>query len=75
MFKLEGHGIVFENGVCVGEALVDVDGYYKFWPVLKSGYWEEGTLRALADFLAKLNAPWHAQVTQELGGTDAAQAG
>lgn len=52
----------YENGVKLGEMLVDVDGYYKWFPERRDGYsqgyWEARVLSAIAETLDKLNAPW-----------------
>jgi hypothetical protein len=46
------------NGVHLGEFIIDVDGYYKFWPRLSGGYWEGYVLRAIADKEEELNKEW-----------------
>jgi hypothetical protein len=54
--------VKFENGVKLGEMLVNDDGYYVYFPELNEGYWDAGMMRAIADTLDKLNAPWDARV-------------
>lgn len=46
-----------------GEIAQAEDGYYKYWPKLDPGYWDEDVLFLIAHKLKELNASWHAQVT------------
>lgn len=57
----------YDNGVYVGEVLVDNDGFYKWFPKLAEGYLDEGFLFDMAMFLQELNAPWAAEVDSLLG--------
>ena len=66
LFKLEGDKLYFENGVFLGEVLCDVDGFYKWWPVQRNGYLDEGFLLALGNFLQELNKKWSDQIAIEL---------
>lgn len=58
--------LFFENGIKLGEILCDVDGYYKFFPEVKSGYWDTYVLREIADHVDKLNEEWNKKVEEEL---------
>jgi hypothetical protein len=58
MICLEGRELFHENGVKLGKVLPDVDGYYKFWPELRGGYWDESILGQIANLLTKMNGPW-----------------
>lgn len=69
--KLEGTNLYWENGVFMGEVLRDIDGYYKWWPVSRGGYLDEGALRLIANFLRDLNKEWNVQVVQKLGDSNA----
>jgi len=62
-----GYNLTFHNGVHMGELLMDVDGFYKYWPVQRAGYWDAPPLRAIADLLDHLNAEWDAKMQLDLG--------
>jgi hypothetical protein len=62
-----GYSITFHNGVNMGTLEIDVDGYYKYWPVQRIGYWDAPSMRALADLLDHVNAEWDAQVQKDCG--------
>jgi len=61
-FRLDGTELFFENGVHLGQILMDSDGYYKWWPNLRGGYLDEGFLKAIGAFLEGMNAPYEAEV-------------
>jgi len=47
----------------IGEFIPEVDGLYVFYPTPKAaGFYSEELLRALADKLKELNAPWQKQM-------------
>ena len=50
--------IFWTNGVLMGEAIQDVDGYFKFFPEHRGGYWDEDTLQYVLNKLKELNKPW-----------------
>ena len=50
--------IVWTNGVKMGEAIQAEDGFFKFFPESRGGYWDEGTLQYVIDKLKELNKPW-----------------
>jgi hypothetical protein len=54
----ESYKVYYENGAYLGDFEKDMDGYYKFWPELKGGFWDEHILRLLADKLTELNKDW-----------------
>lgn len=50
--------IFWTNGVKMGEAIMDVDGFYKFFPEDQGGYWDEASLYYVYDKLKTLNKAW-----------------
>ena len=56
-----GYNVFYHNGVSMGTLEVDVDGYYKYWPVQRAGYWESSSMRAIADLLDHVNKLWDEQ--------------
>lgn len=68
MITLEENGKAYwENGVWIGDILMDVDGYYKWWPNNTGGYLDELFLFTMANFLSALNKPWDEQIKRDLG--------
>lgn len=71
LLKLEkcdgGYEVYFENNVKLGHFLMDVDGYYYWWPMedMGKGMWAPYVLRALADKLDDLNYPWDDQIMND----------
>lgn len=63
----QGYRVMFHNGVDMGTLEMDVDGYYKYWPVQRAGYWDAPPLRAIAELLDHVNAEWDAQVQKDCG--------
>lgn len=59
-------GITHCGDVCIGDILMDVDGYYKWWPKDTRGYLNEEFLFHIARYLHALNAEWDAQVQKDL---------
>ena len=55
---IEEYEVKHENGVFVGDFVLDVDGYYKYWPADRSGYYIEGDLFLLFTMLKRLNSKW-----------------
>ena len=60
-----GYAVTYYNGVNMGTLEMDVDGYYKYWPVQRAGYWEAPPIRAIADLLDHVNAEWDAKVRND----------
>ena len=54
--------VTFYNGLDMGTLEKDVDGYYKYWPTKREGFWEASLMRAVADLLDHVNAEWDVQV-------------
>lgn len=48
----------WENGVYMGDILMDVDGYYKWWPERNGGYLDEWILYSMFHTLKELNREW-----------------
>lgn len=55
-----GSYYVYTNtGVDIGVFVMDVDGYYYYWPNRqKDGAWSPWMLRDVADKLDEVNKPW-----------------
>jgi len=49
----------------VGSLVMDVDGYFYFWPVDNNGAWSSYHLREVANKLDEINKEWHQQVEKE----------
>ena len=66
--KIDAHkyNIVTSNGKLIGELLMDVDGYFYFWPEDNNRAWASHHLRELANKLDELNKQWNTQVEKEL---------
>lgn len=61
------------NGVFIGNFLIEVDGYYNWWPVKeRDGYVPAHMLRALADALDEINKEWDETIQTELEKLNAA---
>jgi hypothetical protein len=41
----------------IGDAILDVDGFYYFYPLLQGGLWSEYSLTLILDKLKELNKP------------------
>ena len=50
----------------IGDAVVNDDGYYVFFPIQNGGYWSADVLRHVADTLDELNRGWDAQVKRDM---------
>jgi hypothetical protein len=50
----------------MGDIDMDIDGYYKYWPVQKAGYWDAPPLRQVADILDNLNREWDEELLATL---------
>jgi len=66
--KIDAHkyNIVTHNGKLIGELLMDVDGYFYFWPEDNNGAWSSSHLRELTNKLDELNKEWDKQVEKGL---------
>ena len=49
------------NDHLVGELIMDVDGYYYFWPS-NDGCWPSHIMRSIANKLDEINKPWNDQI-------------
>jgi hypothetical protein len=67
---LEDTRLYSGDGVYLGEVFALEDGFKYFWPEAKSshGAWSAHILRAIADLLDEMNAPWIAELTEALSG-------
>jgi len=67
MIRLEGTKVYYENGVYIGDIFAKEDGFYDFWPALdKAGYWSSYLLKALAEQLEAMNAPYQKEIDDYL---------
>jgi hypothetical protein len=66
LVKLNGHTYkiyVISNGKYIGNAIMDIDGYYYYWPSDKlTGSWSSYILREIADTLDELNKEYEKSV-------------
>lgn len=63
------HLIWASNGVYIGDAYQEIDGFWVYAPDFsKGGYWDELMLRGLADWLHEKNQPWEDEVSRAFGG-------
>ena len=56
------YDVIFYTGTFLGTFQKDMDGYFKYWPPLRNGYWSAHVLRAIADKLDELNKEWDDEV-------------
>lgn len=59
-----GFELYYSNGVPMGEVLMDVDGYYKYWPITTGGYWDEGSLTYVLEYLKEKNKEWDERINE-----------
>lgn len=54
------------NEVYLGDIEIGSDGFYYFWLAserrAQGGYWDQVLMRAVADTLEELNAPWQSEI-------------
>jgi len=51
--------IVWDNKVCIGQAVCEESGFWVFYPNDKPGYYEAHTLVQISALLDRLNAPYN----------------
>jgi len=77
LIKLEktasGWAVYYHNGVMVGDIQMDVDGYYYYWPIMKPGFWASHFMRAVADKLDELNAPYDKELEEYFSKQESAK--
>jgi hypothetical protein len=54
--------IVWDNKVCIGQAVCEESGFWVFYPNDKPGYYESHTLVHIAALLDRLNAPYNEEL-------------
>jgi hypothetical protein len=64
--KQGGYNVTYCNGVAIGTFEYGDDGYLYYWPSSKEGCWASHPMRAIADLLDHLNAPWDEQIRRDL---------
>lgn len=58
---------IYPNSVKLGEMMMEVDGYYYFWPDLsRGGFWPSHILHDIARKLDALNEAWDQRLNEEL---------
>lgn len=55
----------WENGVYVGDILMDVDGFYKWGPKENGGYLDEWFLYCMFTKLKEMNKKWQEQLDND----------
>jgi len=50
----------------VGSLVMDVDGYFYFWPVDNNGAWSSYHLKEVANKLDEINKQWNEQLEKDL---------
>ena len=66
----EENKVLYTNGKEMGEFVMDVDGYWKFFPDQGGGYWVGWVLREIADIEDELNSEWDKQIREYFDKTD-----
>lgn len=69
--KNKGHYSVHfnENPIPVGDILMDVDGFYKFWSnTERNGYWDEFILFELGNLLKEYNKQYEKEIEEYFNG-------
>ena len=56
------YNLFYCNGVQVGEILMKEDGFFDWWPEQRGGYLPSHFLRAVAEILDEMNAPYEAEL-------------
>ena len=56
--------IVWNNKVCIGQAVCEESGFWVFYPNDKPGYYEAHTLIQIAALLDRLNAPFEKELKE-----------
>lgn len=59
------HNAFYKNGKFLGELIMDVDGYFYFWPEDNNRAWASHHLREITNKLDELNKEWDEQVEKE----------
>ena len=47
----------------IGELIMDVDGYFYFWPA-NDGCWPAHIMHSIANKLDDINKPWNDEITE-----------
>lgn len=58
---------VFINGLVIGTAYVETDGYYVFLPAGGKGFWSSCIMKMIAEHLDELNKDYDCQIKNEIG--------
>jgi hypothetical protein len=54
--------VTMESGVPIGDLVMEVDGYFYFYPTTQGAVWSEYYLTELARILHEVNAEWDEKV-------------
>lgn len=52
------------NSKKIGKVIMDVDGYFSYWPEDMSGSFSSWTMRLIADKLEEMNKDWDDKVNE-----------
>lgn len=62
----KGRYKVFFNTNYLGDLVMDVDGYFYYWPSIEKGAWSSYSMRMIADKMDELNKPWDDYIEKNL---------
>lgn len=58
--------LITYNNVRIGEAVLNTDGYYVFFPdTSRGGYWDAAVMRHVIGVLDEINREWDEQVNSD----------
>lgn len=57
--------VYYNNGVYLGDFVLNDDGYWVYFPERHNGYWDEYLLFLLYTKLQEMNEPWDQQLQKE----------
>lgn len=63
--------VLYENGIDMGIMYIELDGYYVYHPAWRGGFWSAAVMRAVADTLDVLNAPWDKKINDYFAAENA----
>lgn len=58
--------LYYDNGVYIGQAIMNDDGYFVLFPEHRGGYWDQGILLMLYDYFHEKNKDWDESVNEFL---------
>lgn len=57
------YNVLTPNNHLIGELIMDVDGYFYFWPN-NSGCWSSNIMHSIANKLDEVNKQWNDHINQ-----------